>query len=198
MGNDNRRQAVRVECDLPVRLHGGAGDEYAGRIIDLSRTGLRLRIPGKLLGVHRLSSLVQVTRRLHETLGDQFRGELHYEMLGPLIQRTLKPCRIAKRDWEQTDVEIGCEFDIGLTAEEVGMLGMPLPAVGAEVAAPGLHGAGPVFRSGGSRHTLRPHPAAEPSYVAYLYPEPGKMSQPLATRTQTLSRGMAMLEVDAG
>ena len=199
MGDQNRRQAVRIECDLPIRLIGG-DVEHIGRIVDLSRTGLRVRIPGSDLGVHRLSSLVQVTRNLHDALGDCFRGDLHHEMLGPLVQRQLTPCRIAKRDWEQTDVEIGCQFDNALTAEEVGMLGVPLPAIGEETAPDALHGAGPVRRSADGEPVVRPHirQPEEPTNMAYLYPAPGKTSKPLVTRTRSLTRGMAILEVDEG
>ena len=193
------RQAVRVDCDLPVRMNGGKGD-YEGTIVDMSRTGLRVRMPGATLGVHRLSSLVQVTRSLHDALGDTFSGDLHHEMLGPLVQRTLTPCRIAKRDWEHTDVEIGCEFDRGLTDEEVGMLGLPLPRVGSEDDPADLHVAGPVRRVDGAPEPTGPHlRGPEPvERTAYLYPSPGKTSKPLVTRTNSLTRGMAILAVDDG
>lgn len=199
MGDPNRRQAVRVACDLPIRLIG-SDTEQIGRIVDLSRTGLRVRIPGTNLGVHRLSSLVQVTRNLTSALGDAFVGHLHHEMLGPLVQRQLTPCRIAKRDWEQTDVEIGCEFDTPLRDEEVGMLGVPLPGVGQEHADASLHGAGPVRRGTDEPRPTRPHirEPEVPSYIAYVYPAPGKTSKPLMTKTCSLTRGMAILSVDEG
>jgi hypothetical protein len=198
MDHDNRRQSVRVDCDFPIRLQG-EDVPYVGRIVDLSRTGMRVRIPGKSLNVHRLSSLVQVTRQLQDALGDTFNGELHYEMLGPLVNRTLIPCRIAKRDWEQTDVEVGCQFNAPLTDDEVGMLGVPLPAVGAERAPDGIVGAGPVHRTSmpapGRPHLRREEAQA---YMAYVYPSPGKPSKPLVTKTHTLTRGMAILEVETG
>ena len=199
MGESNRRQAVRVTCELPIRLIGD-DVEHIGTIVDLSRTGLRVRIPGSDLGIHRLSSLVQVTRSLHASLGDVFVGDLHHEMLGPLVQRQLTPCRIAKRDWEQTDVEVGCQFDVPLRDEEVGMLGVPLPGVGQDEAPESLHGAGPRRRSEDEPRPTRPHlrePEA-PSYVAYVYPAPGKTSKPLITSTRSLTRGMAILSVDEG
>lgn len=199
MGQNNRRDAVRVDCDLPIRLTG-AGNERVGRIVDLSRTGLRVRVPGPAFGVHRLSSLVQVTQGLHDALGDCFQGDLHHEMLGPLVQRELTPCRIAKRDWEHTDVEIGCELDRPLTDEEVGMLGVALPSVGAETPAEHLVVTGPTHRAGESQPPARPHlrPADPARHLAYLYPAPGKTSKPLITRTRSLTRGMAMLAVDEG
>lgn len=199
MGRENRRQAVRVACDLPIRLSDG-DVEHVAQIVDLSRTGLRVRIPGPDLGVHRLSSLVQVTRNLHESLGDEFQGELHYEMLGPLVTRTLSPCRIAKRDWEQTDVEVGCQFDRPLSDEEVGMLGVDLPPVGVEESDDETAGVAPPRRANSETGPSRPHlrPVAAPSHTAYVYPAPGKTSQPLVTRTQSITRGMVILEVEEG
>lgn len=200
MGSDNRRQAVRVDCDLTIRLQGVDG-EFLARIVDLSRTGLRIRLRGDELGLHRLASLVQITRVLTEVLGDTFYGELHYEMLGPLVKRNLKPTRIAKRDWEHTDIEIGCSFDRPLTGEESGMLGVALPAIGCDDRALELEGAGPLRRKPGERpeprgpRLNRPEPAG---YTAYLYPAPGKTAKPLVTRTRSLTRGMAILDITPG
>jgi hypothetical protein len=186
MAQDNRRQAARIDCDIPIRLEGPEGDVEA-RIVDLSRVGLRVRVPGALLGVHRLSSLVQVTRALQGRLGRSFPGVLHHEMLGPLVSRELSPCRIAKRDWEHTDVEVGCSFDQPLSEEETLMLGVPLPPLHAD----------PGPEEGRDRprgpHLVRSDPAA---YVAYLYPAPGKSAPPLVTTTRSLTRGMAILDVD--
>ncbi len=193
MGQDNRRQAVRVACDLPVRLPCDGGDLVA-RLLDLSRTGLRLRMPGDALGIHRLSSLAQITHRVEETLGSPFVGELHYEMLGPLVRKALRPTRIAKLDWARTDVEIGCLLLEPLSDEEAGMLGVALPAIGATQAPAALAGVGP------HRHAPRLHIApaevADEPFVAWIYPEPGKTSKPLRTETLSLTRGMAMLGVD--
>lgn len=198
MGQDNRRRAVRVECDLPIRLEGIDSDLYA-RIIDLSRTGLRLRMPGEILGVHRLSSLAQVTRKLQEIVGVEFSAELHYEMLGPLVRKTLEPSRIAKLDWEQSDVEVGCHMQEPLSDEEVGMLGVPLPAIGERETPEGMVIAGPQRRTpqlgvvgqNGNGESDEP-------FTAWLYPEPGKCGQPLRTETLSLTRGMAILGVSDG
>ncbi len=195
MGHDNRRRAVRIACDLPVRLEGIEADLYA-RIVDLSRTGLRLRMPGELLGVHRLSSLAQVTRKLQETVGKEFTAELHYEMLGPLVRKILEPSRIAKLDWEQSDVEVGCQLRDPLTDEEVGMLGVPLPAIGERETAEGMVIQGPQRRTPhiGPRGVNADPIEAQP-FTAWLYPEPGKSGQPLRTETVSLTRGMAILGV---
>ena len=195
MGSDNRRRAVRVACDLPVRLEGIDADLYA-RVVDLSRTGLRLRMPGEILGVHRLSSLAQVTRHLQQALGKEFTAELHYEMLGPLVRKTLEPTRIAKLDWEQADVEVGCSLGDPLSDEEIGMLGVPVPAIGASEAPDDMVVAGPVHRTPHIAPVRNHRGVQDPdSFTAWLYPEPGKLGQPLCTETISLTRGMAILGV---
>jgi len=194
MSHDNRRRAVRVDCDLPVRLEAEGGS-LAVHLLDLSRTGLRLRMSGDLLGVHRLSSLAQITRRVEETLGSAFMAELHYERLGPLVRKQLQPTRIAKLDWEQTDVEIGCLLGEALTDEEVGMLGVALPPIGAKGPLTELEGTGPHHRTLTLPHALADASERAP-FVAWIYPEPGKTSKPLRTETLSLTRDMATLSVD--
>ncbi len=195
MDHDNRRQAVRVDCNLPVRVEGDGGTFHV-RLLDLSRTGLRLRVSGELLGIHRLSSLAQITRRIGETLGDTFAAELHYEMLGPLVRKELRATRIAKLDWEQTDVEVGCLMVEPLTDEEAGMLGVPLPAIGADNAPEVLQGAGPRHRTPAiTRAPADPAAPERDPFVVWLYPEPGKNSKPLRTESLSITRGLAKLGV---
>lgn len=145
MGQYEQRAAKRVTCEFPLRL-GGAQGPLVASACDLSRTGIRITLPGRVLGVHRLSSLVQVARRVNTLLGDAFIGELHHERLGGLVRKTLKPVRIGHRDWENTDVELGCRISEGITDEEAGMLGVALPQIGAEEAPAHLVGAAPEVR----------------------------------------------------
>ena len=192
-----KRQAVRLSCDLPVRLHGEE-DPLDARMVDISRLGMRVRIAGADLRVHRLSSLAQISRRLTEALGEGFEAELHPEVLGPLLRKGLVTTRIVKRDWERTDVEIGCAFGTALTDEEASMLGVPLPPVGdrrrvarTRVEAPSTRTPAPGRRSAPSGT-----PVDTPAYQAFIYPSAGKEGRPLLTRTRTMSRGMAFLEVE--
>jgi len=192
MANDQRK-AVRLDCDLPIRLEGTDG-LVAAQMVDISRTGLRMRIPGAALRVHRLSSLAQISRNLTEILGEGFFGELHPELLGPLLRKGLITTRIAKRDWEQTDVEIGCSFAKPLEDEEVGMLGVPLPPVGDRRAVARGQAPLPQVREPSPRS---PTASVETkNHTAFIYPAPGKTTQPLVTRTKSLSRGTALLEIE--
>jgi hypothetical protein len=144
--SQDKRLAARIDCDIPVRLRTET-DEVVALMLDASRTGLRLRVAGHLLGVHRLSSLVQVARGIEQVLGDRFQAELHYEMLGPLIRKNLRPVRIGRRDWETADVEIGCVLEAPLRDEEAGMLGLALPREGASEPPENLKGLGPTVRA---------------------------------------------------
>lgn len=182
MQQNNRRQAARVPCEVPVRIEAEDSPVITASLMDLSRTGLRLRIPGSALGVHRLSSLAQVARRLSEVLGDEFLGELHSERLGPLIRKQLRTVRIAKRDWEHADVEIGCVVCEGhLTDLEATLLGVHLPPIGSDAPA----AADEV-----------PAASQEAAPSAFIYGRNRGAETPIVARTDELTRGMAMLTVD--
>ncbi len=119
---DNRR-ATRLACDFPSRLLA-RGQDYAATVLDLSRTGVRLRLAGRLIGVHRLSTISQVGECVEQGLGTTFDAELHYPVLGPLIAKSLTVVRVGRRDWESADVEIGCALAQMLADEEAAMLGL--------------------------------------------------------------------------
>ena len=190
----DKRKAVRLDCDLPVRVEGATGTLDA-HLVDISRTGLRMRIPGASLRVHRLSSLAQISRNLTDVLGDGFYGEFHPELLGSLLRKGLTTTRIAKRDWEQTDVEIGCTFSEPLGDEEVGMLGVPLPPIGERDAVAPEQEPAPQVRS--AQPATSPEAAEMTTgFSAFIYPAPGKDGRPLLTRTRTVSSGMALLEIE--
>lgn len=192
-----RRQAVRVPCELPIRIEGAQGPLEA-TLVDVSRTGLRLRIPGSILRVHRLSSLVQVTESLNRVLGEAFQADLNHVVLGSLIRRELKMTRIAKRDWERTDVEIGCLLDVPLDDAEVGTLGVALPPLDGDEDEPPspaheLSRARP-GRTGAARGSP---PVSEPiEHRAFIYPAPGKTGRPLATRTSSVSPGTVVVAIE--
>lgn len=197
--SQDQRKAPRLSCDLPIRIEGKDGLLHA-QLVDISRLGLRMRVPGAALRVHRLSSLAQISRNLTEILGVSFFGELHPDLLGSLLRKGLITTRIAKRDWEQTDVEIGCKFASALNDQEVGMLGVPLSPIGDRRQVARDQAPAPAFREPDPQaHTVRKsasEPTEDPVYTAFIYPAPGKSTQPLITRTKSLSSGMALLQVE--
>jgi hypothetical protein len=181
MQQGNRREAVRVPCEVPVRIEAEDAPQVVASLVDVSRTGLRIRLSGSVLGVHRLSSLAQIARRASALLGDSFLGELHFEHLGPLIRKQLRTVRVAKRDWEHADVELGCLITDGhLTDLEATLLGVHLPPVGAEEEAP------------------EAAPSEPAALRAYLYASDEHANEPIVARTGALTRGMAMLTVEEG
>lgn len=164
MGMIEQRAAKRIECDFPLRLVSDL-QTIDAVACDVSRTGIRVRIPGRALGVHRLSSLVEIARRVSNMLGEVFVADFHPDRLGGLVRKTLHPIRIGQRDWESADVELGCQIPEGLCDDIAGMLGLLLPREGEEEAPPELKGAEPVVREV-PVHESHPEPAEEPEPVA--------------------------------
>ncbi len=145
MSTSEQRAAERVPCEFPLRLFNEEASVQAVAL-DISRRGVRLQVPGSSLGVHRLSSLVQVARRVRAVLGDTFSADLHHKLLGNLVQKRLRPIRIGQRDWVTSDVELGCRIDAGISDDEAGMLGLVLPLVGTGEVPETLAGIAPSVR----------------------------------------------------
>ncbi|MDJ0973698.1 MAG: hypothetical protein QNJ98_04505 [Planctomycetota bacterium] len=145
MPNNEQRAARRIACEFPMRLLNN-NQVVEALAHDISRKGVRIQVPGASLGVHRLSSLVQVARRVREVLGDTFVADMHHQLLGNLVQKRLRPIRIGHRDWVSPDVELGCRIDEGISDEEAGMLGLALPHLGVDEEPEELHAVAPVVR----------------------------------------------------
>lgn len=127
-----RRRAPRIDCDIPVMLHG-LGRSLPGVSCDLSRVGTLLKLPLDKLGVDPDATLEEVARIALQFLGDRVKVDLHHEALGGLIQRTAKPIRVGRRDATSDYVEIGLDLMKPLTDMEVEFLGVGLPRLFHEV-----------------------------------------------------------------
>lgn len=139
----NLRSASRIACDIPVLLDPEE-KKMPAKVVDVSRTGVRIRISDAELRLHRLSTIRHVAERLMDSIGASFDIHFHPKMLGDLISRDLQLVRIASRDWEQTAVEIGCLIEgEPLRDEEAGMMGLALPLIGTPVIPSTLEGALP-------------------------------------------------------
>ena len=180
MGGIEQRAAARVDCDIPVAIHSD-GRKVAASILDASRTGLRMRIPARELGVHRLSSLVQIAQRMSDTFGDSFEVEFLPDRLGGLVKRKLRPVRIGQRDWEHADVEVGCLLADPLNDDEASMLGIALPKPGE--AAPGA----PLVVEEPVTHA----PTQKTSLQAYIQAGNGRGTAPLPTTAPSASAVVA-------
>lgn len=184
MGGIEQRAAARVDCDIPVAIHAD-GRKVAASVLDASRTGLRMRIPARELGVHRLSSLVQIAHRMSEAFGETFEVEFLPDRLGGLVKRKLRPVRIGQRDWEHADVDVGCLLTAPLTDDEAGMLGVALPKPG-EVA-PGT----PILVEEPTVHA----PTQKTRLQAYIQAGNGRGTAPLPTTAEEISNEEAWLRI---
>lgn len=180
MGQQNRRREPRVDCDVPARLLAEAHADLDVRIVDVSRTGLRVRVEGHLLGLHRLSSLASVARTVARIFGEEIEAELNHEKLGPLLRRSMKATRIAKRDWEHAYIELGCALTAPLSDEEADLIGIVLPpSVAAAEEAP--------LQLLGDETSGR--------FDAVVHAGVGYDASPLTVVADVITSGMAMLKV---
>ena len=127
-----RRRAPRIDCQIPVLLHG-KGRSLHATSADLSRVGTLLRLPVAELGLPPGARLVDVAREAVAVLGDHIRVDLHHEILGALIQRTARMIRVARRDLSGDVLEVGIDLLKPLSDMEVDFLGLPLPPLFHEV-----------------------------------------------------------------
>jgi hypothetical protein len=131
---NERRRAARLPCRIPVRMRAGGRTLHA-ESENLSRVGTLLRVPLSELGLPVNASLARVARETTFLLGNLVSIELHYEIIGTLVRRTVRPVRIGRGHMGQDFVEVGCALRNPLTDAEVEFLGLPLPPLlNAEVA----------------------------------------------------------------
>jgi hypothetical protein len=121
-----RRRAPRVDCNMPVLLHG-RGQALKALSSDISRVGTMLRVPIAEFGLPPSTSLADLGREAISALGDMVTVDLHHEVLGNLIQRTARPIRVGRAHPNQDYIEIGIDLLKPLTDMEVEFLGVPLP-----------------------------------------------------------------------
>jgi hypothetical protein len=126
--SESKRRFTRLAAQVPVEIETEQG-LLPGTLLDLSRSGVRLKVPGSALGVYRLAPMSLVGRRVAEVLGAEFSARFHPERLGSLLSRRLRPVRLGQRSPASADVELGCVLTPPLTDEEAGMLGLALPVL---------------------------------------------------------------------
>lgn len=127
-----RRRAPRLDCEIPIMLHGH-GRSLRALSTDMSRVGTLLRLPIVELGLDREAPLSLVAREAMRFLGDRIKVDLHHEILGGLIQRAARPIRVARAHPDQDHIEVGLDLVRPLTDMEVEFLGLPLKPLFHEV-----------------------------------------------------------------
>lgn len=126
-----KRRFTRLAAKLPVQIQTESG-LLPGTLVDLSRSGVLLKVPGAALGVYRLAPLALVGQRVATVLGAEFSAQFNPDRLGSLLTRRLRPVRIGQRSPTSADVEVGCLLVPPLTDEEAGILGIALPVLGSD------------------------------------------------------------------
>ncbi len=188
-----KRESLRVPCDYPVRVYGQMR-EFAGKMIDVSRTGMAIEIPvARLLGDEEVS-LPALAGAVGKLLGDHFLADLHSEMLGPLVRKKLRPVRLGHISSEEGGLEIGCVFYEPLTDDEATMLGIGLPPIGVTNVA--------AFRDVPAPRRRKSDQEGEPAqprpegHQGYLHPGEGFEAQPLVGRTDGVLDNVALLQLN--
>ena len=120
---NNKRRHLRVACNCPIELTGLARAINA-RLVDVSRSGVRVLVPETDLGLRRLSPAGMIGGQVLRVLGAEFGARLHAERLGSLLTKRLRPIRIGRRERDSGEVEIGCMLPQILSDAEAAMLGL--------------------------------------------------------------------------
>ncbi len=171
MSAANRRRACRLPLQVPVQLQGRDGPVDA-LMQDVSRTGVRLQVATQALGFAPTLELASTAQMVADRLDASIVMRLHHDALGSLLERTATITRLSIPSDAPDSVELGCQFEVPLSAEEATTLGVPLPPVEGddEAFCPRADSAAPFRRTTVSELTAdvevppeRPDVAAEPS-----------------------------------
>ncbi|MDJ0976608.1 MAG: PilZ domain-containing protein [Planctomycetota bacterium] len=174
-----QRRAHRIPCELPIRIYGPGADIDA-QIHDVSRTGLRIRVPLAALGSLADHDMLDLARAVDQHMGAWFNMDLNHEELGPLVRKRVRLVRLGETSKDTDVLELGCEFGVPLSNDESSVLDLDLPALDAPVPLQ--------VRSG-------PRPRR---YAAYLNPSNGWHGRRLAGTTPGLRDGGAVFCADSG
>ena len=139
----DRRRAGRVDCHFPVLLHS-AGRSLRTEAIDLSRVGILVRIPFEEVGLERGVPLAELGREATYLIGELVRADLHYEVLGTLVQHSARPVRLGRGGPGDAYLEVGLDFTEPITDMETHALGIELPPLRDDAPATWVHEAFPV------------------------------------------------------
>lgn len=130
-----RRRETRVPSSMPVRL--GTGSQVLDvQAVDISLSGVRVRVPLAALGLAPQAGLGEAARVLRARLGDAFAASLAYVTLGPLVRRVLRVAHLARLEQPQPAVVLGCEMRMPLGEAELLALGLSLAELSAPPPAP--------------------------------------------------------------
>lgn len=193
-GSTDKRGALRVPCDFPVRVYGQLR-EVPGRLVNISRTGLRISLPLSRILTSSALDFGALAHAVGQMLGSSFMADLHYEMLGQLIRKKLHLVRVGDVDPETDLLEIACTFDDPLRDEETVMLGIGLPPIG-ETRVTAYKNVPAPRRRGDPEDATPPQPRPA-AYEGILHPSEGYLTEPLVGATEGVIDGEALVLIPA-
>jgi hypothetical protein len=124
-----KRASERVAVRLWVRLHGEMADLQC-TTLDLSDSGVRLRIRLEDLGLDKTAGAFDLSRVVTKAFGEGCIAELRHARGATCVGKELGLVRIGTIRRQAGDFEVGCRFRLELTSDEREMLGVEPARVG--------------------------------------------------------------------
>ncbi len=125
----DKRVDARIPCDVPLRLQVDCTWRPV-KLVDVSRTGARLRLPLGALGLGPGLGLAEIAEHLDQRLPTRVSLQFHPERLGTLICRKAKIVHLALDEGLGNEIEVGCVLSDVLSTDEAAALGLALPQEG--------------------------------------------------------------------
>ena len=129
MSTNTRRSAHRVACRFPVVVEGRSKPVVL-QAEDVSRNGMKLRVPRNQLQLPSLPTLGQVAGALSRIFPEETWATLDPERLGPAVKRRLRVVRIVRPILANEDLRVGCYLTTPLAGDDGDRLGLDIPAAG--------------------------------------------------------------------
>ena len=129
MSGIDKRLDARIPCEVPLRLQVNC-EWLPVTLVDVSRTGARLRLPLGALGLGPGLGLAEIAEHLERQLPPRITLQFHPERLGTLVCRRAKIVHLSVEGGLPHEIEVGCTLGESLSQEEAAALGLPLPGAG--------------------------------------------------------------------
>jgi hypothetical protein len=120
-----KRSTERVTARLWVKLRGRTTDIECSSL-DISDTGIRMRIQLRDLGLEKNAGLFDVSRLVTSAFGHGCVAEVRHPKGSDWVRKNVALVRIGLLRRQAQDFEIGCRFDAPLDDAERRLLGFRL------------------------------------------------------------------------
>lgn len=144
----DQRHGVRVACSLPARLHL-TDSSIDVVVLDIGRTGLRLRLMGRRLGIQASTPMSIAIAKVAGLMGRACTATFLPDVFGARYVRTLRPVRIGLKGCALPEMDVGCSFAPPLDDADASILGIQFSS---KAAADAARAASPAPRAPGHAH----------------------------------------------